>query len=52
MAPRTGTARTDVSTALRRSTTDERALEEAVVRARMGLLLVGVKVVVDREKTL
>lgn len=39
----TGPAETDVSTPLRWSTADERALEEAVVRARMGLLFVGVK---------
>jgi hypothetical protein len=39
----TGPAGTDVSVPLRWSTADERALEEAVVRARMGLLFVGVK---------
>ena len=41
----TGTdpAGTDVSVPLRWSTADERALEEAVVRARTGLLFVGVK---------
>jgi len=39
----TGPAETDTSAPLRWSTADERALEEAVVRARMGLLFVGVK---------
>lgn len=39
----TGPAGTDVSAPLRWSTADERALEEAVVRARTGLLFVGVK---------
>ena len=39
----TGAAETDVSAPLRWSTADDRALEEAVVRARMGLLFVGVK---------
>ena len=39
----TGPAGTDVSVPLRWSTADERALEEAVGRARMGLLFVGVK---------
>ncbi|KAI0266318.1 hypothetical protein BGY98DRAFT_1191446 [Russula aff. rugulosa BPL654] len=39
----TGPEGTDVSVPLRWSTADERALEEAVVRARMGLLFVGVK---------
>jgi RNA exonuclease 1 len=39
----TGPAGTDVSVPLRWSTADERALEEAVVRARTGLLFVGVK---------
>lgn len=38
-----GPAGTDVSVPLRWSTADERALEEAVVRARTGLLFVGVK---------
>ncbi len=37
------TAGTDISLLLWWSTADERALEEAVVRARMGLLFVGVK---------
>ena len=37
------TAGTDISAPLRWSTADERALEEAVVRARTGLLFVGVK---------
>jgi hypothetical protein len=39
----TGPEGTDVSVPLRWSTADERALEEAVVRARMGLLFAGVK---------
>jgi RNA exonuclease 1 len=39
----TDTTGTDVSAPLRWSTADDRALEEAVVRARMGLLFVGVK---------
>jgi hypothetical protein len=39
----TGPAGTDVGVPLRWSTADERALEEAVVRARTGLLFVGVK---------
>ena len=39
----TGPAGTYVSVPLRWSTADERALEEAVGRARMGLLYVGVK---------
>ena len=39
----TGPAGPDVSVPLRWSTADERALEEAVGRARMGLLFVGVK---------
>ena len=34
---------TDGGTTVRWSTADDRALEEAVVRARMGLLFVGVK---------
>jgi hypothetical protein len=38
-----GPAGTDVSVPLRWSTADERALEEAVVRARMGLLFDGIK---------
>ena len=43
-AASTGTGtETDVSAPLRWSTADERALEEAVVRARMGLLFAGVK---------
>ncbi|KAH9988749.1 hypothetical protein BJV77DRAFT_1145224 [Russula vinacea] len=37
------TAETDDGEPLRWSTTDDRALEEAVARARMGLLFVGVK---------
>ncbi len=36
-------AGTDVSAPLRWTTADERALEEAFVRARMGLIFVGVK---------
>ncbi len=36
-------AGTDASAPLRRNTADERALEEAVVRTRMGLLFIGVK---------
>jgi hypothetical protein len=39
----TGPAETDASVPLRWSTADERALEEAVVCARTGLLFVGVK---------
>lgn len=39
----TGPAGMDVSVPPRWSTADERALEEAVVRARTGLLFVGVK---------
>jgi RNA exonuclease 1 len=39
----TGPAGTDASVPLRWSTADERALEEAVVCARTGLLFVGVK---------
>jgi RNA exonuclease 1 len=39
----TSPAGTDESVPLRWSTADERALEEAVVRARTGLLFVGVK---------
>jgi RNA exonuclease 1 len=39
----TGPAGTDVSVPLRWSTADDRALEEAVGRARMGLLFVGIK---------
>ena len=39
----TGAAGTEDSAPLRWSTADERALEEAVARARMGLLFVGVK---------
>ena len=38
-----GPAGTDVSVPLRWSTADERALEEAVVRARMELLFDGIK---------
>jgi len=38
-----GTTGTGVSVPLRWSTADERALEEAVVWARVGLLFVGVK---------
>ena len=34
---------TDGGATVRWSTADDRALEEAVVRARMGLLFVGVK---------
>ena len=37
------TEATDGGAAVRWSTADDRALEEAVVRARMGLLFVGVK---------
>lgn len=39
----TGAAGTEDSAPVRWSTADERALEEAVARARMGLLFVGVK---------
>jgi hypothetical protein len=39
----TGPAGTDVNVPPRWSTADERALEEAVVRARTGLLFLGVK---------
>ncbi|KAF8496216.1 hypothetical protein F5888DRAFT_1706478 [Russula emetica] len=39
----TGPVGTDVSVPPRWTTADERALEEAVVRARMGLLFAGVK---------
>lgn len=39
----TAPAGTDINVPLRWSTADERALEEAVVRARMGMLFVGVK---------
>lgn len=39
----TGPAGSDASVPLRWSTADDRALEEAVGRARMGLLFVGVK---------
>ncbi len=42
-ATNTGATGTDVSVPLRWSTADERALEEAVVWARVGLLFVGVK---------
>ena len=38
-----GAAETEDSVPVRWSTADERALEEAVARARMGLLFVGVK---------
>jgi hypothetical protein len=39
----TGNAGTDDGEPVRWSTADDRALEEAVARARMGLLFVGVK---------
>jgi hypothetical protein len=40
--PGPGSVGTDVNALVRWSTADERALEEAVARARIGLLFVGV----------